>query len=134
MTLRQLAMLAGAVLLVGVAGCVPLGTLVLGADDDGSALTIQVGDRSIVKLASNASTGYGWELAELDEAVLANTDQRYEQAWSPVPVVGQGGTEIWEFTGAATGTTTLRLEYVRANSQDEPADDFRIEVTVTAAG
>lgn len=133
MTARQLAMLAGAVLLVGVAGCVP-GTLqVLEADDDGSALTIQVGDRIVVKLASNASTGYAWELAELDPAVLENTGQRYVAGVTLIPIDGAGGTEIWEFTGAGAGTVTLHLEYVRAVSQEEPADNFQVEVTVAAA-
>ena len=78
MTIRRLILGLGATLLVSVTGCVPLGALVLEAEDDGSAVTIQVGERIIVKLASNPSTGYAWEAyrAGRNRPITATPGQR----------------------------------------------------------
>jgi inhibitor of cysteine peptidase len=133
MAIRRLTLILGLALLAGSTGCTPLGALVLEAEDDGSAVAIEVGERINVKLASNVSTGYAWELAELDETVLENTDQRYVAGFTLFPVEGAGGTEIWEFTAIAPGTTTLRLEYNRPDSGEEPDGEFEVEVTVAAA-
>lgn len=106
----------------------------LDEDDDGTEVTIAVSETLTVTLASNATTGYAWEYLEVDDGVLENTGQEYVPDEAPEGMVGVGGVEIWEFTGRTAGTTTLRLEYRQPwMPEEEPADSFEVQVTVTEA-
>jgi predicted secreted protein len=119
-----------------LAGCIePQEGLTLTGEDNGRAITIAVAESFIVCLDSNATTGYAWELGEMDTVILESTDQEYVEDIAPPGMSGVGGTEIWEFAGKVPGRTDLRLEYRRPWELEEiePADTFTIEVTVTAA-
>jgi len=98
--------------------------------DNGSTILAPVSSRIIVTLVSNASTGYQWELGELDQSILENTD--WEFVPPDVMMPGAPGSEIWEFTARSAATTTLRLEYRRPweSQQVDPADTFTVTVTV----
>lgn len=122
-------------ILLCLAGCpFPFIPIQLDENDDGSAVTMMVGGTLIVTLESNATTGYAWELAELDTTVLENTDQTYTPPASGA--AGAPGTETWVFTARGAGTTTLRLEYRRPTDPEgtEPADTFEVTVTVSGFG
>ncbi|UCG31994.1 MAG: protease inhibitor I42 family protein [Phycisphaerales bacterium] len=119
-----------------LAGCVgPQECPIFTAEGNGRAITIGVAECILVRLDSNATTGYAWQLAEMDTVVLENTDQEYVQDFAPPGMAGVGGTETWEFAGKVPGRTNLRLEYRRPWEPEdiEPADTFEIDVTVTAA-
>ena len=132
MKLKDSAMLGLAGGLVFLTGC--FGTR-LGAADDGGTVTTRVGALLTVALASNPTTGFEWQLTEMDETVLENTGQRYVSSPSLIPLVGAGGTEIWEFVARSEGTTTLRLEYRRPFEPEDldPEDSFEVTVVVTPA-
>ena len=124
---------AGCLLVVLVGGCpfVPAGSLVFEAEDSGSDVTVDVGAKLIVRLASNASTGYQWELAELDTAVVEHTSTTFRSACR-IPTPGCGGTDTWTFTALSPGSTALRMVYHRSWEDQEPAETFELNVTVTA--
>jgi inhibitor of cysteine peptidase len=105
----------------------------LGADDEGALVLIPISERFTVELASNASTGYAWQLAEIDASILENTDQVYVGPEGD-PMPGTGGHELWQFTGRASGVTTLRLTYLQPwrSEEDEEWDSFEVSVTVLA--
>lgn len=132
MKFKDSAMLAMAVGLVFLTGC--FGTR-LGAADDGTTVTAKVGAMFTVTLASNPTTGFEWQLAEMDTTILENTDQRYVPDATSILLVGAGGTEVWEFVARSAGTTTLRLEYRRPFESQEldPDDSFEVTVVVTPA-
>lgn len=133
MSMRRFVWLCVAILAVSVAGCLtPSTDTYLDASADGSTVAISVSEQIIVTLVSNASTGYQWELAQLDTAVLENTAQTYVAPAIAIP--GAPGSERWEFVGRAAGTTTLRLEYRRPweDQEVDPADTFEVTVTVSA--
>ncbi len=129
---RDSAVLAMAVGLVFPTGW--LGTR-LGAADDGSTVTMKVGAMFTVTPASDPTTGFEWQLAEMDTTILENTDQRYVPDATSLLLVGAGGTEVWEFVARSSGTTTLRLEYRREFESEEvdPEDSFEVTVVVTQA-
>ena len=118
-------------LLVWLSGCPCLVTPIrVDEDDEGRTVCARVGATLIVTLGSNASTGYRWELAGMDAAILEHTASTYVPPVIVIP--GATGTERWEFTAVAPGTTTLQLAYRRPSEPPatEPADSFQIDVTV----
>jgi inhibitor of cysteine peptidase len=118
-----------------VAGCDGVGNTVFLTDaDDGSSTNLPVSARLVVSLPSNPTTGYAWAVTQLDESILENTADQYTPDLVPPGWTGGGGTHVWEFTGRAAGTTTLRLEERQPWEEEEPAaSTFEVTVTVTSA-
>ena len=103
----MMAALAGVALCL--AACEPL---TLTAKDNGRAVALAPGDRFKLILESNPSTGYRWEVRDLDAAVLKQGDVL---ALAPdpnsAPVVGAPVTMVWTFETVAPGHTQLKLVY-----------------------
>ncbi len=71
---------------------------------------MSVGDTLVVTLASNASTGFSWQLVQIsDPSVLQQVGQQFNQP--PTPVPGAPGTEVWTFKALKTGTSAILMEY-----------------------
>jgi len=92
-------------------------------DETGDGLTFHVleGDPVVVRLPSNPSTGYDWQVASTDRTFGYPIDVVY----MPSPLdVGEGGiTElVWETKGflSLLGSHTVVLEYRR--SWEDPAE------------
>lgn len=121
-------------LLIGVAlfaaaGCGSGGEVKIGDTDNGGQVALEVGQTLVLSLESNPTTGYQWQIAELDEAILKQTDYEYE-ADQPV-LVGSGGKEVWRFQAQSSGSTTLSLGYKRSWEEGvEPIQAFTVEVLV----
>ena len=134
------------VLLVLAAGCASSGaaspdaetdrggeqTIVLGAEDNGSQVELNSGQVLEVTLASNPTTGYSWQVSEVDETVLTQVGEvEFQQAPAEgEPVTGAGGIETFRFA-SSTGETTLTLVYHRPWEKDvEPLETFAVQVVV----
>ncbi len=116
----------------GEASPMPEGDVVLGAEDDGSVIELSAGRALVVTLESNPTTGYSWEVSEVDESVLVQMGEPEfkEAATEGEQVVGAGGTETFYFASAA-GETTLTLVYHRPWEEDvDPLEIFSVEVIV----
>ncbi len=108
---------------------IPGGT-VLSSLDDGANVTAHVGDVIQVNLTSNASTGYSWQVGELDTTVVDNTANEYVSPPEGSPP-GTPGYEKWTFTAQQAGTTTLRLDYLPPDGGDA-AQTFTVTIDVAA--
>ncbi|MBF0169594.1 MAG: protease inhibitor I42 family protein [Nitrospinae bacterium] len=99
-------------------------------DRDVSGAEVLTRERFGVELPSNPSTGYQWRLAEpLEEEFVTLVGSDYQESDSDA--VGAGGTETWVFRAVGQGTTTIRLEYVRAWEENPvPADTWRLTIHV----
>jgi len=121
-------------LLIGVAlfaaaGCGSGGEVKIGDTDDGGQVALEVGQTLVLSLDSNPTTGYQWEITELDEAILKQTSHEYE-ADQPV-LIGSGGKEVWRFQAQSSGSTTLSLGYKRSWEEGiEPIQTYSVEVAV----
>lgn len=75
-----------------------------------------------ITLESNPTTGYSWQVAEIDKAILRQVgDAEYKSSASGnPPVVGAGGTETFRFETVSAGNTTLKLVYRRPWEKDAP--------------
>ncbi|OQY36350.1 MAG: hypothetical protein B6243_03410 [Anaerolineaceae bacterium 4572_5.2] len=103
----------------------------LGAEDAGKKIELTVGEKMLVTLDSNPTTGFVWEIAEIDEAVLL---QQGEAKYSSeeTSLVGSGGVEAFTFEAVGAGKTALQLIYHRPWEEDvEPVEVFSVTVVVT---
>jgi inhibitor of cysteine peptidase len=126
---RRSILLVGLLLsLILFSGCGGRGEMKISAEDNGGQVTFEVGQTLVLTLASNPTTGYEWEVAEIDEAILKESYHEYKADW-PV-LIGSGGKDIWHFRAEAEGRTTLTLNYRRSWEEAEPIQTFSLEVVV----
>jgi inhibitor of cysteine peptidase len=101
---------------------------VIDGGDIGTEITVGVGEEFELRLESNATTGYAWQVVEQPDAIaLVSSD--YEAP--DTSLVGAGGMEVFVFEGVAEGSGELRLEYVRSfDDPPQPAEtaDFQVRV------
>ncbi len=102
----------------------------LSAADNGGTVSAELGQRVILTLESNASTGYQWTLVEEpDTDVLAFVSSRYVEPGDS-ELVGASGAEVWEWDAVGEDSTVLRLEYVRPFEPGNVAEEFEVTVEV----
>ena len=101
----------------------------LTADDGGGSITLSPGDRVTVTLTGNPTTGYGWEVGDLDSAMLVMVGEEY------VPVsqelIGSGGVYTFTFEASGSGETDITLTYLRPWEDVDPLETFTVHVTVS---
>ena len=111
--MRTFVMLSFFLALALFSGCGTHGTQVTDADN-GKQIAVQSGQFVTVTLDSNPTTGYSWQVMEIDNAVLLQDgDPEYKQSPGSEGLVGTGGTETFRFKAVGTGETTLGLGYMR---------------------
>lgn len=90
---------------------------------------LAVGQKLVLKLQSNPSTGYRWSLAESETPVLVSLGKPSYQARAALP--GSGGVETWTLRAAKIGSERLKFEYRRPwETQLPPAKTLRFRVIV----
>jgi predicted secreted protein len=120
---RWRVVLVAAALMAAVAACGDDdGTQVLTDADIGSEIDVDGGERFEIRLESNPSTGYAWELSEMTTPDLVVLESRTHVP-ADSDLVGASGTDVFVFT-AVRGAGVLRLEYVR--SFDDPVVAERV--------
>ena len=76
-------------------------------------ITLAVGQRAVITLVSNRTTGYAWGLAQpLDERVVKLAGSEYIAPSTPIP--GRGGNERWTFVATGVGQATVSMKYFRS--------------------
>ena len=91
------------------------------------------GRELVITLASNPSTGYRWEVAEADKAVLHQVGDAEFKSSAPsnTQVVGAGGTETFRFESIGAGTTTLKMIYRRSwETGVPPIKTYTVQIAV----
>ncbi|WP_019925023.1 protease inhibitor I42 family protein [Nocardia sp. BMG111209] len=138
MVVFGLAVAAGGAGAVAVADAAPVihaapiaEPLMVGSDDDGHAVTMTVGQELAVALPDNPSTGYRWQLGDLDQNVL-RVDGDPQTRANPAGGFVPGGPDqaVWTFAAESPGTTTLTLVSARPWEQSAPSGP-RYSLTVT---
>jgi inhibitor of cysteine peptidase len=111
-------------------GCGANGVSVTEADN-GKQASLQSGDEMTLTLASNPTTGYSWQVLQIDNAVLIqNGEPEFREASSSDELVGAGGTETFRFKAADAGKTILELGYMRPWESVPPVETFSLQVVV----
>ncbi len=116
-------------LIVGLASCGDSTSVqILTASDSGSVIDVAAGSTIEVRLESNASTGYRWQLSAMSTpGLLELVTSTYEDEGDG-DIVGSPGTEVFTFEAGA-GAGILRLEYLRP-FEDPPVPERVVEYII----
>ena len=100
--------------------------------NNGGQVTVKVGQTINLQLDANPSTGFGWEVSQLDTTMLAQKgDKTYAPSSQNKPLAGGGGWEYFHFTMQQKGETTLKLIYHRSWEKGvEPAKTFEVKIQI----
>ncbi len=98
--------------------------------DNGRGVSVLVGETISLTLAGNPTTGYLWELVDIDRAVLAPDPRPAFQADSSL--IGAGGRFTFRLFARKAGSSAVKLSYRRPWEKDVPPLR-RIELTVTVS-
>jgi len=91
---------------------------------------MEVGQNLIISLNDNPSTGYRWDIVEVDESILPLLTRDYKQREAKPGMYGVGGTLTLGFKAIAAGQTKVKLIYARPFCQDDIANTFSVAVEV----
>jgi inhibitor of cysteine peptidase len=111
-----------------------LRSLSLTEKDDGKTVTVTEGQNLVVKLQSNPTTGYKWNVVSTDRTFGYPADTRFLKNSD---AVGSGGVErfSWKTKGALSmaGEHTVKMEYKRPwETNASPAKKFSFTVKIVS--
>ena len=115
-------------LLVCLSSC---GGKIVKLDENSNGQTIELnkGQTLSISLQGNPTTGYNWELAEVDQSILKPMGEADYKSDSML--IGSGGVYTFKFEALDSGTTDLKLIYFRSFEKDTPPiNTFELNVTV----
>lgn len=88
-------------------------------DDPFTPLQVRVGERFIIRLESNRTTGYQWQLVQEPYTSIVKVDTVIYKTKAS-GLTGAGGEELWYLTPLEPGETTLIFQYCRVWEKDVP--------------
>lgn len=96
-------------------------------DESSTSIQVSTGDKFVIKLEGNATTGYTWDKNEVyDKSYLELLDSQYIA--QQTDKVGAGGTQQYTFKALKAGSTTIKMTYKR--SWESTASDKTITFNV----
>jgi len=93
----------------------------LTAENAGQSIEMSVGETFLVELEGNPTTGFTWEVAKIDPAVLKQVGKTEFESQSDL--VGAGGVMILHFEVIGNGDADLQLVYHRPWENDIPPEN-----------
>ena len=103
-------------------------------ENNGNTIHVLPGETIRVKLRSNPSTGYSWELGPIEDGILETSgESEFEADPHREGEAGYGGCEIWKFKAEQSGETEISLFYARSWEDKEPAKTFKLHIVIGAA-
>ncbi|HPD06946.1 MAG TPA: protease inhibitor I42 family protein [Candidatus Bipolaricaulis sp.] len=95
--------------------------------DEGTTASLNVGERLLIALPGNPTTGYGWEAVE-EPAFLARLEGLPYRADSRL--IGAGGVFYFRYQATETGEGNLSFAYRRSWETAPPENTFTLTVIV----
>ena len=115
-------------LLAALTACGGANEVNLDAGDDGGQVELKTNQTLVISLEGNPTTGYTWEVAEVDEGVLKQVG---ETEFKPdTGDVGSPGMQTLRFETVSSGKTDLELVHHRSWEDEEPLETFSVQVVV----
>ena len=120
---------AALVTMLSMTACDPVEDCVQCIINDVNPDEMAVGEEVIIRVESNATTGYLWEVVSPDdETVIELVSVEYNAPGSIR--TGAGGTEDFTFRATGVGDAQIVLHYLQPWSPDELGDEFIQDVSV----
>lgn len=109
----------------------PVERVEIDESNNGGQVELVLGEILVVRLESNPSTGYGWEIDELDENILQQIGEvGFESSVPDNPPPGTGGWAIFRFEAVGEGESELRLIYHQPWTEEEPLVIYTVQAAV----
>ena len=93
-----------------------------------SPIVVSIGDAVVVKVKTNASTGYKWNVSGADKEVLLES-RNVEQTDGEKLLIGKANEEIFVFRCINRGLAVVKFEYKRAWEKTS-VDKFDVKIEV----
>ena len=95
---------------------------------DGS-YTVSMNDTLTLKLASNPSTGFKWNMAsKLKPAIIKELNVEFVKEEKAMDMVGAGGYELWTFLPKKEGILFLHFKYEREDGKTKKEKYIQVVV------
>ena len=119
------------IVLLVFSGCMISGKT-LTENDNGKNLNLKVNDIITIKLESNMTTGYKWNLSnDTDSNIITLISSDYKTVNAEETLIGGGGYETFNFKTKSKGSTAIILTYNRPwEKGKEPAKTYKINIVV----
>lgn len=114
-------------LLMTLAAC-SAAAVELDAQDNGQSVEVASGEKITITLEGNPTTGYSWEVSEIDAAVAELAGEPDYKSDSKM--LGSGGVYTFTFKTTAPGTTNIKLIYHRSWEDAEPEKVYEVTLNV----
>jgi inhibitor of cysteine peptidase len=101
--------------------------------DNGSQIELDQGETLAVSLDANPTTGFWWEVAEVEASILEQVGDGiyYMDDTEDPPPPGTGGVKVYRFRAVSAGQTTLKIVLRGSVKEDvEPVHTFSMLVVV----
>ena len=100
--------------------------------NNGDNLNLKINDVITIKLESNTTTGYKWNLSEENNSgIIAIVSSDYTEKENKDNLVGSGGFETFTFKAVSRGSATIILTYNRPWEKDvQPEKIFKLNTLV----
>jgi len=97
--------------------------------DDGRLIELKIGGKLEIILPGNPTTGFQWEVSEINSAILEPIGEpKFEPSSN---AVGSGGNVTLRFEAVGTGQTELKLIHHRPFEENvPPIQTFEVTITV----
>ncbi|MBU0529824.1 protease inhibitor I42 family protein [bacterium] len=105
-------LLISIVLLFILIGCSST-TISIKENNQKEKYSLREGDIIEVILNANPSTGYIWQIVNIDNLKLTLVDETYTAKTINKDIVGSGGNKIYHFKAISKGNTAIELIYFR---------------------
>lgn len=93
---------------------------------NGSSLTLKVGEQVAVALPGSPQSGYQWQVEQAPGALL----QKQASSFEPAPPLEVCGMQHLQFTAKGEGQGVLTLAYRPVNGQEDIANYYTLRVRV----
>ena len=102
----------------------------IGVDQSGGSVELEAGDTLVIELEGNPSTGYNWQVEEINLEVLEQVGEPEFKSDNAM-LVGSGGMISLTFRAVGAGNSPLALVYLRSWEEGvEPIGVFTLDVIV----
>ncbi len=101
-------------------------------EDDGATIALRRGDRLMVALAGNATTGYQWDNTLVYEYAVLRESEEMEYRAKPQPqeMVGFGGEFLFRYEAIDVGPQAFRFIYHQPWMSVQPAEIIEFDAQV----
>lgn len=106
---------------------------VLKEEQNGSSVTLKKGEKFVVALKTNPTTGYQLHMISRGDEPWTLVSQQYRQDPTTGPATGVGGVELFEFKAKKSGSARLTFASLRTFDMKgtlRAAEPWQVSITV----